>query len=44
MLELYRNSKLKLPQIQPYTQAQFYEAHEALGSGLTTGKVVVRWD
>ncbi len=44
MLELYRNSKLKLPQIQPYTQTQFYEAHEALGSGLTTGKVVVRWD
>jgi NADPH2:quinone reductase len=44
MLEMYRNGKIKLPEVQHYSQAQFFEAHEALGEGQTIGKVVVRWD
>jgi NADPH:quinone reductase-like Zn-dependent oxidoreductase len=43
MLRLYHNGELQLPQISTYHFSQFTEAHEALGQGQTTGKVVVSW-
>lgn len=44
MLSLYRDKQLQLPQITTYAATEFWAAHEALGKGQTSGKVVVRWD
>ncbi|MFM8962681.1 MAG: zinc-binding alcohol dehydrogenase family protein [Sphingomonadales bacterium] len=44
MLELYAQGKIILPHINCFSQSKFYDAHEALGNGTTTGKVVVIWD
>jgi NADPH2:quinone reductase len=43
MLRLYQNGELKLPNVASYHFSDFTEAHDALGQGQTTGKVVVRW-
>ena len=43
MLRLYQNGQLKLPNVASYPFSDFTEAHDALGQGQTTGKVVVRW-
>lgn len=44
MLALYQQGLLSLPQIHTFQQDAFSDAHEALGAGKTTGKVVVKWD
>ena len=44
MLELYAQGQIILPRINCFSQSKFYDAHEALGNGTTTGKVVVFWD
>jgi NADPH2:quinone reductase len=43
MLRLYHNGELQLPHISTYHFSQFTEAHDALGLGQTTGKIVVSW-
>jgi NADPH2:quinone reductase len=44
LLGLYEQQKLQLPEIKTYKAAEFFEAHDALGAGLTTGKLVIEWD
>jgi NADPH:quinone reductase-like Zn-dependent oxidoreductase len=44
LLALYEQKQLILPEITTYRAEQFAEAHEALGSGKTSGKLVVEWD
>jgi NADPH2:quinone reductase len=44
LLHLYEHQQLKLPEIKTYRAEQFAEAHEALGSGKSSGKLVVEWD
>jgi NADPH:quinone reductase-like Zn-dependent oxidoreductase len=41
---LYEQKLLKLPEIKTYCATNFAEAHDALGSGKTSGKLVVEWD
>ncbi len=43
MLRLYHNGALQLPNVTSYHFSQFAEAHQALGLGQTTGKIVVSW-
>jgi NADPH:quinone reductase-like Zn-dependent oxidoreductase len=43
MLELYNNGKIKVINGGEYTASKLHEAHDALGSRNTTGKLVVRW-
>jgi NADPH2:quinone reductase len=44
LIELYEQQKLQLPEITTYQAAAFFEAHDALGAGLTKGKLVIEWD
>lgn len=44
LLKLYEQQQLKLPAIKTFSAQQFAEAHDALGAGTTSGKLVVRWD
>jgi NADPH:quinone reductase-like Zn-dependent oxidoreductase len=43
MLDLYRAGALQLPHVASYHYSEFTQAHDALGMGQTTGKVVVCW-
>jgi NADPH2:quinone reductase len=43
MLTHFKNGELQLPQITNYSSSDFAQAHEALGKGQTTGKIVVSW-
>jgi NADPH2:quinone reductase len=43
MLRMYHNGELQLPQISTHHFSEFAAAHDALGEGQTTGKVVVSW-
>jgi NADPH:quinone reductase-like Zn-dependent oxidoreductase len=43
MLKLYRKGEINLPQISCYHFSEFAVAHDALGGGQTTGKIVVTW-
>ena len=44
MLRLYKDGAIQLPPITVYPMSDFTKAHEALGSGLTSGKIVVSWN
>ena len=44
LFSLYEQKKLQLPAIKIYKAADFFQAHDALGAGLTTGKLVIEWD
>jgi NADPH2:quinone reductase len=44
LMGLYEQQKLQLPEIKTYKAKDFFEAHDALGAGLTTGKLVIEWD
>ncbi|MFM6946557.1 MAG: zinc-binding dehydrogenase [Flavobacteriales bacterium] len=44
LLALYEQKQLKLPEIKKYSAHEFFEAHDALGAGTTTGKLVIIWD
>jgi NADPH:quinone reductase-like Zn-dependent oxidoreductase len=43
MLQLHSEGKIRIIHGGNYTVAQLSEAHEALGSRKTTGKVIVSW-
>jgi NADPH:quinone reductase-like Zn-dependent oxidoreductase len=44
LLKMYRNNELRILQGQQFSHTALNEAHKALESGLTTGKVSVFWD
>lgn len=44
LFKLYEEQQLVLPEIKTYAAQDFFEAHEALGAGTTTGKLVICWD
>jgi NADPH:quinone reductase-like Zn-dependent oxidoreductase len=43
MLRMYQIGQLKLPNVASYHFSDFTKAHDVLGQGQTTGKVVVSW-
>lgn len=44
MLKLYIAGEIKLPHVTAYPVHDFAKAHDALGGGQTSGKIVVTWN